>query len=91
MISDPNLDAVLEGLLEPLTADRLSAVEALRLLRASPDEAKCVDLRHLAGRSTANTQGVAVASCCSATHRVPWSWCTCSLRSFKDARRALMC
>jgi len=43
LISDPNLDAVLEGLLEPLTADRLSAADALRLLRASPDEAKCVE------------------------------------------------
>ncbi len=40
LISDSNLDAVVEGLLEPLTEDRLSAADALRLLRAPAAEAR---------------------------------------------------
>lgn len=40
-MADPNLDAVLEGLLEPLTEDRLPAAEALRLLAAPASEARC--------------------------------------------------
>lgn len=40
LVSDPNLDAVLEGLLEPLTEDRLPAAEALRLLQAPASEAR---------------------------------------------------
>lgn len=40
LITDPNLDALVDGLLEPLTEDRLSASEALSLLRAAPDTAR---------------------------------------------------
>ncbi len=40
LVRDPNLDTVLEGLLEPLTEDRLGAAEALQLLRAAPGEAR---------------------------------------------------
>ena len=42
LIADTNLDAVVEGLLEPLTEDRLSAADALQLLRAPAAEARCV-------------------------------------------------
>lgn len=42
MVTDTNLDAVLEGLLEPLTEDRLPAAEALKLLRAPASEARHV-------------------------------------------------